>query len=80
MFPTADPLIRLGCHFLRRVVRNLRNLRGIDQVNFSLAVFDMEFSAAREQPRIVEMVDVDLRSVQDMNGKSAKRLHTEPIA
>ena len=49
-------------------------------MNFALAVFNVEFAAARQQPRVIEMVNVNLTSIQNMDGERAKGLDAEPVA
>lgn len=49
-------------------------------MNFAVAVLDVEFSTARQQPAIVVMVNVDLSAIGNMDREGAKRLGAETVS
>ena len=65
--------------FLRGVVTKLGNLGRSNQMDFAKAVFDVEFSTARQQPGVVVMVNTHLRPIRDMHREGAEQLCAEAL-
>ena len=65
--------------FLRGVVTKLGNLGRSNQMDFAKAVFDVEFSTARQQPGVVVVVNVHLRPIRDMHREGAEWLCAEAV-
>ena len=49
-------------------------------MDFAKAVFDVEFSTARQQPGAVVVVNVHLRPIRDMHREGAERFCAEAVA
>jgi len=47
---------------------------------FAKAVFDVEFSTARQQPGVVVVVNVHLRPIRDLHGEGAEWFCAEAVA
>ena len=49
-------------------------------MDFARAVFDVEFSTARQQPGVVVVVNVHLRPIRDLHGEGAEWFCAEAVA